>query len=68
MAPPDDSDRTSETGRPFIGIKWECCNAYTRVHRNVSGSFYQARCPRCGKSVKIQVQAGGSDARFFRVR
>ena len=54
--------------RPFIGVRWECCDAYTRVYRHVSGEFYLGRCPKCGKSVRLEVGAGGTNSRFFKAR
>jgi len=62
-----EQDRPNE-GRPFIGVQFECCNVYVRVYRRRDGTHYQARCPRCGKSVRFEVAEGGTGSRFFRVR
>lgn len=62
------SDSRSPSARPFIGIQWDCCGAYTRVYREADGKAYLGRCPRCGKRVRLLVEAGGTDHRFFRVR
>ncbi|MBX3377209.1 MAG: hypothetical protein KF678_09435 [Phycisphaeraceae bacterium] len=55
------------TGRPWLGLRFTCSGAYVRVYRSVDGSKYQARCPRCGKSVVFRVGQGGTSARFFEV-
>ncbi len=54
------------TGRPFIGVYFQCANRYVRVHRHVDGSSYTARCPSCGKSMTFLVADGGTDQRMFR--
>jgi len=51
--------------RPWVGIRFDCCAAYTRVYRNSEGSAYEGQCPRCGKKVRLRVGEGGTDARFF---
>jgi len=53
------------TGRPWVGIRFDCCGAYTRVYRNLEGTAYQGRCPRCGRAVTLRVGEGGTSARFF---
>jgi len=61
------SNSNSRSARPFVGIQWDCCDTYTRVYREADGKSYLARCPRCGKRVRLKVEAGGTDSRFFRV-
>jgi PHP family Zn ribbon phosphoesterase len=51
--------------RPFIGVTFNCCRVYVRVHRSADVDQYVARCPRCGKSVRFVVGEGGTDARTF---
>jgi hypothetical protein len=64
--PPDRIDCNSTSrGRPWVGIRFDCCNVYTRVYRNADGTAYLGRCPRCLKKVRLNVGAGGTDARFF---
>lgn len=53
------------TGRPWIGIRFDCCGVYTRVYRNAEGTSYRGCCPRCGRQVTLRVGAGGTDSRFF---
>lgn len=52
-------------GRPFIGVKFNCCGTYQRVYRSADGSMYRGRCPKCMRAVEFKVGPGGSDSRFF---
>ncbi len=52
-------------GRPFIGIRFACCNAYARVYRNPGGTAYEGRCPRCLRPVRAPIGASGTAQRFF---
>jgi hypothetical protein len=51
--------------RPFLSVKFACCNVYWRIYRNLDGTRYEGRCPRCGRPVRFLVDAGGTDSRFF---
>ena len=52
-------------GRPWVGIRFDCCDVYTRAYRNREGTAYRGRCPRCMRSVTLRVGPDGTDARFF---
>ncbi len=56
----------AKTGRPYIGILFECCGAYMRVYRHPGRPEYRARCPRCLRPVRLRVDKDGTDARLFR--
>jgi hypothetical protein len=59
---------TETSSRPFVGVQFECCNVYSRIYRNLDGSRYDGRCPRCARLVMFVVGQGGTDQRFFVVR
>lgn len=52
-------------GRPWLSIKWTCCQTYSRIYRNRKGDAYEGRCPKCGSPVKAMIGEGGVSARFF---
>jgi hypothetical protein len=54
--------------RPWLGVRFACAGAYVRVFRNVDGTGYAARCPKCGECIRFRVGSGGTDQRFFEVR
>lgn len=58
----------SAVGRPFVGIRFACCEVYVRVYINRQGTAYVGHCPRCSKKVTLKVGPGGTDARFFTAR
>ncbi|MCH7591240.1 MAG: hypothetical protein IH989_00470 [Planctomycetes bacterium] len=55
-------------GRPWLGIHFECCGAYSRIYRNADGTAYEGRCPHCTAQVRLRVGPGGTDTRFFTAR
>lgn len=52
-------------GRPWVGIRFDCCDVYTRVYRSRDGTAYRGACPRCSRQVTLSVGPGGTDSRFF---
>lgn len=59
--------RASEpTGRPWIGVLFECCDVYRRVYRKHEQSRYVGHCPKCGRRVSLRVGPDGVKARLFR--
>ncbi len=53
--------------RPHIGVMFDCCQVYVRIYRRPDQPAYLARCPRCLRSVRVEVAEGGEDAQFIRV-
>lgn len=51
--------------RRFVGIRFACCGVYARVYVNARETAYEGRCPRCYRSVRINIGPHGTDARFF---
>lgn len=58
-------DGGSAVGRPWVGIRFECCAVYARIYRNAARTAYQGRCPKCLRPITLQIGPGGTDARFF---
>ena len=56
---------TRGRGRPWLAVMWRCCSVYNRVYRNQTATAYEGACPRCGRTVRVAIGLGGTDARFF---
>jgi hypothetical protein len=52
-------------GRRFVGVKFMCCDVYSRVYINRDETAYEGNCPKCTKVVRLPIGPGGTDARFF---
>ena len=52
-------------GRRFVGIRFACCDVYTRVYVNRAETAYEGRCPRCFAEVSIRIGPEGGSCRFF---
>jgi len=57
--------RAGLLGRPWVGIRFDCCGIYSRIYRDADGAAYHGRCPRCLRQVRLRVGAGGTCCRFF---
>ena len=53
------------SGKPWVGIRFDCCAVYTRVYRNAEGTAYEGRCPRCLQTITMRIGPGGTNSRFF---
>ena len=51
--------------RPFVSVLFRCCNVYQRIYRSADGTRYEGRCPKCARSIRFLVGAGGTSERFF---
>jgi hypothetical protein len=53
-------------GRRWLGIRFDCCNVYSRLYRNTAGTAYVGRCPKCTRRLNVRIGPGGTLQRFFR--
>lgn len=51
--------------RLWVGVFYECCDAYARVYRRRDEMCYEGRCPECAASVTIRVGPNGIRARIL---
>ncbi|RIK72952.1 MAG: hypothetical protein DCC67_18495 [Planctomycetota bacterium] len=49
----------------FLGVHFACCDVYSRVYVNRTGTAYIGHCPRCAARVEFAIGPGGVNARFF---
>lgn len=64
----DEQDEVEEETKKksnYLGIMFNCCNTYGRIYKNRQGTAYVGRCPRCLRSVKVNIGEGGTNRRFF---
>ncbi len=64
-AEPQPDSRAGEGARPFIGVRFACCDVYTRIYVNSERSAYVGNCPRCSRRIQMKIGPGGTDSRFF---
>jgi hypothetical protein len=52
--------------RKFLGVKFNCCQVYTRIYMNRNGTHYEGGCPRCGRLLRVRVDPiNGVNTRFL---
>ncbi|MFT4552959.1 MAG: hypothetical protein ACI9S8_001591 [Chlamydiales bacterium] len=52
-------------GKPFVGVYFKCCHAYSRVYKNQDGTGYAGNCPKCRSPIFAPVGDGGTTRRMF---
>lgn len=62
---PGGDNFSAPRGRRFIGVRFACCEIYSRVYVNRERTAYVGHCPRCLKRIELKIGPGGTDARFF---
>ncbi len=59
------SDKKPVDKRPYIGMHFKCCNLYSRIYLNKSGTAFVGWCPKCAARTEVKVSADGTKDRFF---
>ncbi|MEY4567287.1 MAG: hypothetical protein RLY14_2257 [Planctomycetota bacterium] len=70
VSEPSEAIAQPEVGRDnrkFLGVRFQCCQVYTRIYLAADERCYRGNCPRCGKPVVFRVGHGGTSERFFDV-
>lgn len=67
MAGDPDPRGAARAPRPWLGVRFACCNTYRRIHLNHDGTAFAGHCPKCLRPVRIEVSDHGSDAAFWEV-
>jgi len=61
----EDRESKDNQRRPFVGMHFTCCNVYSRLYLNKTGTAFVGWCPRCARKAEVRVSTSGSKSRFF---
>lgn len=65
--PRSNRPKGGDGAKPFLGVLFECCNIYRRIYLHHSGAFYFGQCPKCGRSIRFEVDdRKGKKTRFWK--
>jgi hypothetical protein len=53
--------------RPFVGVYFQCCGVYSRIHLNTAETAFSGHCPRCCRRIEFPISETGSHEQFFTV-
>jgi hypothetical protein len=62
---PHERQTVDPSGKPFLSILFNCCNVYQRIYPNHDFTAYAGRCPKCLRTVRFPIGAGGTSERQF---
>ena len=71
MEEDNNNEQQKQEKRKFLGIWFECCHVYGRLYKNKEGTKYIGRCPKCLRSIQVNINSESekaTDRRFFRGR
>lgn len=51
----ESDDNKQRQSRPYIGVQFQCCQVYTRIYRDPKVMYYEGRCPKCMKPIRVEV-------------
>lgn len=49
----------------YLGIMFNCCGVYGRIYKNKDQTAYVGHCPKCMRSIRVNIGEGGVSRRFF---
>ena len=63
----EDHENHTKRDRPFIGVRFDCCGVYQRIYRDPDQLYYSGRCPKCLKTLRVEVDPkNGKAVRFLK--
>ncbi|MBX3432715.1 MAG: hypothetical protein KF847_05310 [Pirellulales bacterium] len=63
--PPAISPQQRTESERYLGVRFDCCGAYSRIYRTRAGDAFVGHCPKCARRVQFKIGPEGTDSRFF---